>query len=41
MSINMLQFLITSVTRCKACHGVVCLVEDRKKAVALACLLKL
>ena len=30
VSINKLQFLITSATRCKACHETVRLVEDRK-----------
>ena len=40
VSINTLQSLITSATRCKACHEPVRLVEDRKNAVGLACLLK-
>ena len=34
-----MQFLTASGTRCKACHGLVCRVEE-KKAVGLACLLK-
>ena len=41
VSINTLQSLITSATRCKACHEPVRIVEDRKKAVGLACLLKI
>ena len=41
VSINTLQSLITSATRCKACHEPVRLVEDRKKAVGLACLIKI
>ena len=40
-TINTLHSLITSATRCKACHKLVCVVEDRKKAVGLACLLKI
>ena len=39
--INTLQSLITSTTRCKACHELVRLVEDRKNAVGIACLLKI
>ena len=41
VSINMLQSPITSATRCKVCHELVRLVEDRKNAVGLACLLKI
>ena len=41
VSKNTLQSLITSVTRYKACHEPVCLDEDRKNAVGLACLLKI
>ena len=33
--INTLQYLITSVTRCKACHEPVRLVEDRKNTLGL------
>ena len=36
----MLEPLITSKNRCKTCHEPVCLLEDRKKAVGLACLQK-
>ena len=41
VSINPLQSLITSANRCKVCYEMVCLVEDRKKTVGLACLLKI
>ena len=41
VSVNTLQSLITSATRCKAYHEPARFVEDRKKAVGLACLLKL
>ena len=41
VSINTLQSLITSATRCKICHGSVRFVENRKNAVGLACLLKI
>ena len=41
VSVNMLQYLITSATTCKVCQEPVCLVEDRKKDVGLACLLKI
>ena len=37
----MLEPLITSTNRCKTCHEPVCLLEDRKKAVGLACLQKI
>ena len=38
---NTLPSLIISATRCIACHEPVCLVEDRRKTVGLACLLKI
>ena len=38
---NTLESLIVSATRCKACHELVRLVEDRKKAFGLVCLLKI
>ena len=41
VSINPLQSLITSANRCKACYEMVRLVEDSKKTVGLACLLKI
>ena len=41
VSINTLQSVITSATRYKACHEPVCLVDNRKNAVGLACLLKI
>ena len=41
VSINILQSLITSATGCKACHELVHLVENTKKAVGLAFLLKI
>ena len=41
VSINALQSLITSANRCNSCHEPVRLVEDRKNAVGLACLLKI
>ena len=40
VSIDMLQSLINSANRCKACYETVRLVEDRKKTVGLVCLLK-
>ena len=41
VSINTVQSLITSAPRCDACHEPVRLVEYRKKAVGLACFLKI
>ena len=41
VSINTVQSLITSAPRCDACHEPVRLVEYRRKAVGLACFLKI